>query len=110
MSVNFRIDALKSFEDVRDALQKIKEAFDGSVLEKGEFQFFKITLTSAVTNFKYSHKLNFTPSDVIQLSVVGVGAVTWNYGSFDKNYINLTTTGACVVRAYIGRHKEGSDA
>lgn len=110
MSINLRLGSINSFTDVRDALQKVKEAFDDSVLEKGEFEFFKITLASAVTNFKYSHKLNFTPTDVIQLSVVGVGSITWNYASFDKTNLNLTTTGACVVRAYIGRHKEGSDA
>lgn len=109
MSVNFRVDSLKSLDDVREALQKVKEAVDGSVLERGEFQFFEITISSAVTNFRYSHKLNFTPKDVIQLSVTGAGTVTWNYSQFSATFLDLTTTGACVVRAYIGRHREGSE-
>ncbi len=109
MSVNFRVDAIRTIEDVREALQKIKEKIDGSVLDKGQFQFFEITVLSAVTNFRYSHKLNFTPYDVLQLSVRGVGAVTWNYEDFDETFLDLTTTGACVVRAYIGRHREGSN-
>ncbi len=110
MSVNFKVDSIKTFEDVRDALQKVKEAFDKSVLDKGEFQFFEITILSAVVNFKYSHKLKFVPKDVLQLSIEGAGAVTWNYSEFDRTSLDLTTTGACVVRAYIGRHREGSDA
>lgn len=107
MRVNFRADSIKSIEDIRDALQKIKEAVEGSVLENGEFKFFEITVKKAVTNFKYSHNLNFTPKDVLQLSITGVGGVTWNYSEFDSNFLDLTTTGACVVRAYIGRHREG---
>ena len=109
MSVNYRVDSIKTLEDVREALQKIKETIDASVLEKGEFQFFEIVIDSATT-LQYSHNLKFTPKDVIQLSITGVGVVTWNYSCFTNTMLDITTTGACVVRAYIGRHREGSNA
>jgi len=108
MGVNIRVDAIKTFSDVRDALQKIKESLDGSVLAKGEWSFFEITLTAAVSEFTYTHNLMFTPTDVIQVAVTEGVTVTWHYQSFNRVNIVLSTTGACVVRAYIGRHREGS--
>lgn len=108
MGLNVRLDAIKTMDDVRDALQMIKESIDASVLEKGEWSFFSITVNSAVTNLAYAHNLKFIPKDVIELSVSNSKVVTWAYASFTRTNIVLSTTGACVIRAYIGRHREGS--
>ncbi len=101
-------------KEIKDPL--IQENFKRLELElnlyqpmlRGEWQFFIITLTSAVTNFLYPHNLKFMPKDVLQTSITGTGALTWNYAKFDKTNLNITTTGPCVVRAFIGSYHEGS--
>ena len=72
------------------------------------FRHLEITLDSAVTNYKHPHGLGFQPKDIVQTSKTGAGAITWNYDNFDTTHIDLTTTGACVVRAYVGTHKESA--
>lgn len=74
---------------------------------RGQWKFFKITLPSAVTNYTYPHLLGFVPEDIMQTSLIGAGALTWNYSLFDKTNINLTTTAACVVRGFMGRFIPG---
>lgn len=107
MNLNFNIDKIETFEDVRLALESVKSVFKDLTLNKGEWKFVEITLTDAVTDFTYSHKLNFIPRDVIQVSVKGSGVITWHYDDFDSTNIVLSSTAACTVRAYIGRHREG---
>lgn len=108
MNLNFNIDEIKTFEDVRDALQSVREAFQSTVLNKGEWKFFEIVLNGPVSEFTYSHKLSFIPKDVIQVSVTGGAQVTWHYDDFDRTNLVLSSTAACTVRAYIGRYKEGT--
>lgn len=72
-------------------------------LLNSKFQFFNIFVTQAVTNFKFAHNLDFVPLDLIQTSVIGAGAITWNYDKFDRKFLDLTTTGAVAVRGFIGR-------
>lgn len=78
-------------------------------LQKGAFLFFTHTFTRAETKLKLPHNLGFQPSDVLQLSVgkPDTATVTWHYDSFDKTNIVLSSSGACTVRAYIGRYGEG---
>ena len=91
---------------VRDAIQRLYEGFRDVDLLKGRFEFFEITLSGAVTNFKYKHNLGFEPKDVIQTSLTGAGSLTWNYTLFSQTELDITTTGACVVRAFVGRFSE----
>lgn len=87
---------------VREALQKVEEYLNDFDVLKGEWKFFEITFSGAVTNFKYPHNLPFIPRDIIQTSKTGSGSITWNYAEFDKDNLNITTTGALTVRALIG--------
>lgn len=89
----------KNFEILRDYIN------DQSLL-KGNFKFFSITVTGAQTGYKYTHNLGFVPKDVIQTSLTGAGALTWNYSSFDSTFLNLTTTGSVVFRGFIGTYSE----
>jgi hypothetical protein len=106
--ININLDNIKTLADVRDALQQIKESIDGSVLEKGEWFFVEIDVTAAATDLGYSHNQRFTPKDVIQLSASNGATVTWHFDDFDSTNVYLSTTGPCTVRAYVGRHREGS--
>jgi hypothetical protein len=93
----------------RRNFQLLQDQFNSKeALLKGEWRFFIISIPSALTNFKYKHNLTFTPTDIIQTSVIGVGVITFNYDKFDKENLDITTTGACTVRAFVGRYEEES--
>lgn len=99
-------------KDVKDlVLRKITEIIqvfvNSQAILRGEWRFVEITLGGAVTNYKYKHNLPYTPRDVIQVSLVGPGSLTWNYTSFDSENLDITTTGACTVRAFLGSYSEG---
>lgn len=104
--IQFNIESIKD-ATVRLFAQRIRTEFNDQVLLRGNWRFYQITFLGAVTNYKYPHKLQFIPTDVIQTSLTGAGSLTWNYASFDGEFLDITTTGACVVRAFIGRYKEG---
>jgi len=97
----------------RENFRRIVRAFKEKPFLKGDWRFVTITFTGTVTNFKYAHGLSFTPKDVIQTSITGSGAVTWNYSKFDKTNVDITVTGTVsatnptVVRALVGIYTEG---
>ncbi len=94
---------------VRENMRRIQEEITANqLILKCQFKFFEITFTAAVTNFKQKHLLGFLPKDIIQTSKTGAGAITWNYTLFDKTNLDITTTGACVVRAFVGSYLEGA--
>ncbi len=90
---------------VRDALSLIQTHLNTGSHPTG-FKFFTQEFTSAVTEQKIPHGLNFVPLDVIQTSLTGMGELSWEYDLFDRENVYVTTTGPCVVRAYIGTHRE----
>ncbi len=94
---------------MRENFTRLQDYIRAEEILRGEWRFFEITVTAAVTNFKYAHNLGFTPKDVIQTSVVGAGAITWNYSLFSKELLDLTTTDALTVRAFIGRFDGRND-
>lgn len=73
---------------------------------KGQFKHFTIDFPATVTNLRFPHKLGFQPKDVIQTFLTGTGSLTWNYNLFDANFLDITTSGPCKVRAIIGAYEE----
>lgn len=105
----------KDIEDVyiRENFKRLALFLQKFPLFRGEWQFFEVTFTAAVTDFKIAHGLGFTPTDIILTATkgagsVGAGVITFNYDSFDKTNINVTTTDSCVVRFFAGSYKEES--
>lgn len=88
----------------RDNFQKVEDYVRSSDILRPNFKFYEIIFTQAETNKRIPHRLGFRPKDVIQTSLTGAGSLTWNYTLFDKDYLDITTTDACVVRALIGTH------
>lgn len=84
----------------------IEDQINGDTLLKGHFQFFKFVFTAAVTAMKIPHKLGFRPLDVILTSVSAGATVTWAYDTFDATNVVITTSGACVVRCFLGAYAE----
>lgn len=91
-------------ESSRDNFKKLQDFLSSIPLLKGDFKFFEISVSSAVTNFKFKHNLSFIPMDVLQTYVSGGVSVTWNYDSFDRTNVDITTDGATTIRAFIGRY------
>lgn len=92
---------------VRENFQRVQNFLSGHPLMRGNFEFMELTL-GAVTNHNVPHLLGFTPKDVITLSVSDSADVIWHYDNFTSDNIQVSTTKACTVRLYLGRHKEGN--
>jgi hypothetical protein len=74
-------------------------------LLQGQFSHFELSFTAAVTSEKISHRLGFTPKDIIVTSTRGPGAVTFNFDEFTNEVISITTTGQAVVRFFGGSYE-----
>lgn len=89
-------------------LQQNFEDLRGFILEQpllnGEFRHCEITLDKAVTDYKFQHRLNFIPKDVIQTFLTEGVTLTWAYDHFDRTNIQLTTSAPCTVRFLVGRY------
>jgi hypothetical protein len=105
MKLHLNLPQIKD-QYVRDAITSLYEELLNQSILRGEWTHYEFTFTSAVTNFRFRHHLGFLPKDVIVTSTTGVGAATFNYSLFTDTYLDITTTGACVVRAFIGSYKE----
>ncbi len=99
---------LNNIEDttVRDNFQSIEKAINDEPILRMKGKFFEITVESAVTNLRYTHRLGFQPKDVITTQVSDNESVIWNFDLFTKDFLDLTTSGACTIRAFIGRYEE----
>lgn len=78
--------------------------FFGSQNQLLNFKFFELVFTAATKNYTAAHGLGTAPKDVIVTAVVGAGAVTFNHGLADNTNMNLTVTGACRIRFFIGTY------
>ena len=100
--MGYRLDDIED-PVVRENFQKLEEETNKSLFPSDRWRFVELTFLTAVTGYQYRHGLSFVPKDVIQTSAIGAGAVTWNYSSFTKDIVSITTTGAVTVRALIGK-------
>jgi hypothetical protein len=101
---------LKDIQDVyiRENFRRITLFFQDFPFFRGEWAFFEREFAGAVTNEEVAHGLGFKPLDVIQTSKIGAGSITFNFSLFTDTHINVTTTGACTVRFFVGAYKEES--
>lgn len=101
---------LKDIKDtlIRENFAKVQENINADAIPKAQFKFFEITLADAVTNLRYPHRLGFMPKDVITTFVSDSESVIWNYDLFTSEFLDITTSGACTIRAFIGRYRENA--
>lgn len=66
------------------------------------FEFMEQIFTEAQANFRVSHTLGTIPTDVLLTQLTGPGSVTFNFGKFDANFLDITVSGACRVRFFYG--------
>jgi hypothetical protein len=91
---------------VRENFQKISDYLQSDLFARGKFSFFEYSFTAAAANLTLPHGLKFTPKDVIELHASNGVTVTWHYDNFTRTTIELSSSGAGTVRAYIGRYGE----
>ncbi len=103
--VKLRLEEIKD-PATRENFQKLENEFMKSPILKGQWRFIEMTFDDAIANHRYPHGLGFVPKDKIELAVIGPGTITWHYDEFDRTNIQVTTTGACVVRALVGKVAE----
>jgi len=88
-------------ENSREVFRRLVNYF----AEQNQFQDFKhleIVTTQAETNLRIRHGLTFRPKDILRTKLVGAGALTFNHDKFDKDFLDITTTGALRFRGYVG--------
>ena len=95
---------IKEMKDpiIRRSFELLDTFLNSQTVLKGQWSLVEISFDKLETNFKYKHSLPFIPRDVIQISILGTGVVTWNYDKFDSENLDISTTGKCTVRALIG--------
>ncbi len=91
---------------ILENFRRIEKAFADNPLLKGEWKFIELVFAGAVAHFRHPHFLKFSPKDIIETSKIGAGDVTWYNDLFDRTHIDLTVTGACTVRFFVGRYEE----
>lgn len=101
---------LKDIEDpyLRENFKRLTVFLQEFPFFRGEWEFFTIDISATVTNLRLAHGLGFKPLDVIQTAKTGAGAITFNFDNFSESELDITTTGACSVRCFIGAYKEES--
>ena len=73
-------------------------------LDRSSFRFLSIEIPGSVTNFKWKHSLGFVPLDVIIMHNSNNAAITLNYSKFDSNDLDITASGATLLRCLVGRY------
>lgn len=97
-------------EVVRENFKRLQKELTGTqVILKGQWKFFDLTFDGVVTNFKVKHEFNFVPLDIIHVSTLGVGFGQFNYNSFDRTNLDISTSDACRLRFFAGRYEEGAE-
>lgn len=90
---------------VRESLQWMYDYLQALPLLSSNFEHFQKEFLKAETEVSIPHRLGFTPLDIIQTSLTGAGAITFNYEKFSSTALVITTTGPCVVRFFAGRYQ-----
>jgi hypothetical protein len=109
--LNLFYDQIEEGQTKENFASLIRYFRESKALSLLQFRHIELSFPANVTNSKVPHGLGFVPKDVIQTSLKGSGALSWNYGEFDATNLDITVTGATetdpvIVRAFIGTHTE----
>jgi hypothetical protein len=67
---------------------------------------YELVFAAASTNYRLTHGLGFTPTDVIMTYISPDSGVTatFNYDEFSNTEMDITVSGACTIRFIAGRY------
>ena len=88
----------------RESLKTLLKYLDAQEFLKGDWTYLEFDFAQPVENYRFRHNLGFVPTDFIQSYFAGTGTVLINWDKTDRVYLDLTATGSCSVRGFIGAH------
>lgn len=91
-------------EATRELLFRLLQYVERNDLLSFGFRFMEVSLADAATH-TVPHTLGFVPKDLILTGKSGAGNATFNYDSFTKTTLSITTTGTCVLRLLVGTYR-----
>lgn len=96
---------LKNIVDIyiRQNFKALDEYFKANNQLLG-FNHIEYEAAAASANIKIAHGLSVTPKDLILTRIVGAGTITFNYASFDNQYIDVSFSGPVRFRAFVGTY------
>jgi len=102
---------LKQVEDkyTRENFSRVFRYIQAQTILGTQWKLYEITFTKAETNFKYEHALEFIPTDIIMLSVIGDRNVYFNFDKFTLTHLDITAAGPVKIRFMVGSYKERLD-
>ena len=72
---------------------------------QGDWKFYEVAFTTAVTNFRFKHNLAFRPKDILLTAKTGSATVTFNYDLFSSEFLDITTDAATTIRFFAGSYR-----
>jgi hypothetical protein len=88
----------------REALKTLLNFVNDQSILKGNWKYIEFTFDKPVESFRYNHNLGFVPKDFIMSYLSGTGSIFINWYNSDRQFLDLTATGPCVVRGFIGAY------
>lgn len=96
-----------SDEYSRENFERIEGFIRDEPLLKGKFKFFELVFSAAVTNMRIPHNLGFLPKDaIITYRIPTTSTVTLNQNLWTDTFLDITTSAAVTIRAFIGTYGE----
>jgi hypothetical protein len=95
--------------DTRENFNRIENFVREDSLLKSEFTFFEFNVSApspGPTEVKLYVRLSFVPRDILVTRHTGAD-FTFLYDKFTKDYIVISATGDCKIRAFVGAYSEG---
>jgi len=89
----------------QENFKRIQDYFSSLAIDRCNFKFLEISVTGAVTNKKFKHRLGFVPKDIILMHNLNNQAVTWNYSLFSNSELDFDCPGSTILRILAGRYE-----
>jgi len=92
---------------VREAISSLYEDLRAFEFFRANFKYVEITFTAAIDNFRFYHNFGFKPTLAFTAFVTDNANVIWDLDESTKDYVLMTVSAPCTVRAFLGRYQEG---
>lgn len=95
-------EAQRNFQLIQNFLNNFDSVVAGMQFVEIIFPVASSTVVYPLKNYKLAHTLGLVPVDVILTHLSGGGQVTFNYGLFDQNNLDISVSGPCRLRFLYG--------
>ena len=101
----------KEIEDnyLQENFLRIEKEVNSQDILRGQWKFFEVEFTKSIANFKFQHRLTYLPKDVILTSTKGTGVASFDFDLVTATHLDITTTGPCIIRFFVGSYQEAGE-